>query len=268
MENLFKIKTLLIIILAIASIQGMQSQNDLFVFRFSGQPFIKVNDSIRPLTKGTALSQSTSLIMNRDDILQFIDEQGNLFQLVSTGKFSQKELLKIPAMKNNSSITQKSFSWLWKEFTNNMALRNNKSGVVYRGDYLNLIGPLNNVDVYSSEITFEWEAKENKKNAYYFLLRDTETNIVTKIGTVTNSVTLFIDNSLIKYGKSYEWAVVETKFPSLKKLEFNRFNVRTQKDFEELETEIASISRLLNDIGLDDQEIKDIMCVDFKKCFN
>jgi len=267
MENLSKIKTLLILILATASIQGILSQNNLVVYKFSGQPVIQVNDSILPLTKGTVLDKSTTLVMNRDDVLHFINEKGNLFKLVSTGRFSQKDLLKVPAMKNNSSFTQNSFSYLWKEFTNNLALRNNKSGVVYRGDFINLLRPLNDVNIYSSEITFKWEAKENKTKAYYFLLRDPETNILTKIGTLTNSVTLFVDNNLIEYGKSYDWAVVETKFPNLEKLEFNRLNVGTQNDFKELKEEIASISRLLKDIGMNDQEARELLCVDFKKCF-
>jgi len=267
MENLFKIKTLLILTLAFTSAQGIQSQNNLFVYKFSGQPVVEVNDSIRPMTKGTVIDESTSLIMNRDDILHFINEQGTLFELISTGRFSQKELLKVPAMQNNSSFSQKTFSYLWKEFTNSIALRNNKSGVVYRGDQLNLLWPTNNDAIYTSEIKFDWEPVENKKKPYYFILRETETGSMTKIGTYTNSVILFVDNALLKNGKNYEWTVVETKFPNLEKLEFNEFMVGTQKEFEDLKAEIGAISRLLNDMGLNNREIKDAMCVDFKKCY-
>ncbi len=215
MENLFKIdKWLVIILLCLLVIQINYAQTSLVVHRVQGEPYLQVNDSIKSVTKGSLLDKNTVLVMNREDVVHYINDEGALYRLIETGSFSYEDLLGIPASQNNMSFIKSGFRYFWKELTNTIAIRNKKSGVVYRGEELIVkLNPVDSAFIAGNEIRFEWEPKEGKEKDYYFILRDVSSGLTTIIGTTATDLTLMVDDILLKSGNPYEWTIAETKLP-------------------------------------------------------
>lgn len=269
MENVFKItRKILALAIFFIGFQYGTAQSDFFVYKVSGEPYIEVNDSIKSVTKGSVLNKDTSLTMNRNDIIHFIDEKGDMYELYSTGKFNHADLQKVPILESNTTFMRKMFSYLWKEFTNTMASRNNKSGVVYRGDEIILMRyPADSITVFSGEVHFEWEPIEGKEKDYYFILRDVESKQLITIATPSTSLGLMVDGNLLQASKTYEWTITETKYPNLKKTPFYSFKLLTQDEFAARQNEIKEISKFLKQIGLSKTEIREAICQDYKICY-
>ncbi len=269
MENLFKIKRhLLVFTVFIFVTQYAISQQDFFIYKVKGEPYIEVNDSIKTVTKGSILSSNTFLNMNSDDVVHFIDDKGGMYELLNTGTYSYSDLQKIPAIKDNTSFTRKVYSYVWKEFTNNMPTRSNKSGVVYRGDDEILMSyPADSVSVFGGEIRFGWQPKKNKENGYYFMLRDVETGSIITMGTPATSLSLMVDDNLLKTGKQYEWTITETRFPNLKETLFYQFRLLTEDEFKAKQGDIKRINSFLKQLGYNKAEIRETRCQDFKICY-
>ena len=243
-------------------------QNDFFIYQIKGEPYLEVNDSIKSASKGSLLTNGTDLIMNRDDEVQFINEQGDIFELISTGTFNHKDLMTVPAKENNSSFSRKVFSFVWKEFTNNIAFYNNKSGVVYRGDeYPPMIIPSGNASILSDEIQFEWRPLKDKKKNYYLLLKDVTSGNITTIGTPSTALFLTVDNNLLKPGTTYEWTITETRLPNMEKLEFRSFDILSPEDLRSKASEIKNLNASLFKLGFTRDEIRRILCEDYKLCY-
>ena len=158
---------------------------------------------------------------------------------------------------------------MWKEFTNNIVARRDKSGVVYRGDGIVLMRhPADSIKIYHSEIKFEWDSIKDKTKEYYFILKDLDTDKTTKIGTLATSISLFVDGTILKQGGNYKWAIVETKYPNYNKTVFYNFKVINKSEFETLEKEkIKEISNFLEKLGFSKIEIRKTICQDFKICY-
>ena len=269
MENLSQIvkHPLLLFIFCIA-FQFGYSQTDYFVHSFQGEPYIEVNDSIKPVKRGTILDSETILTMNRSDVVNFIDSKGYIFELYDTGSFTNNELSMIPARKDVTSFTRKVFSYVWKEFTNDVALRNNKSGVVYRGDIIILKKfPEDDVSIASGEIRFEWDPIENKEKDYYFQIREKGSGNLTTIGTPGLSLSFLLDDVFLVAGREYEWTVTESKFPDLKKTQFFSFKILTDDEFDAMKDDIEELQNFYKKLGLNKAEIRQTLCLDYKICY-
>ena len=268
MENLFKvIQAGIAWLLVIGTIQS-HAQQDYFVYAVKGEPYLEVNDSIKPVNKGSILDQYTQITMNRDDEVQFINEQGDLFELYQTGTFKNTDLQQIQPKKNNTSFTRKLFSYVWKEFTYNLASRNNKSGVVYRGDDIILMRyPADSIQIFADQIRFEWLPIETKEKDYYFVLKDKSSGLVTTIGTPATSLALTVDQNLLKLGADYEWAITETRFANLEKIPFYGFRLLDEKEFKSKQLEIQQLTKDLKQLGFSNSEVREICCKDYKFCY-
>lgn len=266
MENLHKIKTkAFTFIIIIGCYFVSHSQNEFFVYLLKGEPYIEQNDSIKPIYKGSILSKGAKLIINKKDVVHYIDDKGELYKVSKSGKYKFKDLKKIDTKKNSSSFSKTYLTYLWKQFTNEIANKKNKSGVVYRGDDILLMQtPVDNAKVYASEIRFKWKAVLNKTKNYYFFLKDVETGTVTKFGTPTNELTLFIDNTILKQGKSYQWTITETKYLDLNKAEFYNFKLINTSEFQAFEPKIKELTTFLKSLNLSKKEIKATICEDYK----
>jgi len=269
MENLFKIaKVFLLCATFFLTIQDAISQQDFFVYRVKGEPYIEVNDSIKSITRGSKIDKNTMVKMNKNDMIYFINDKGDIFELFSTGEYTYGDLQKIPAITDNTSFTQKLSSYMWKEFTNNIAEKHDKGGVVYRGDDIVLMRhPADSIKIFNSEIKFEWNNIKDKVKEYYFLLKDVDTDQITKIGTHSTSISLFVDGSILKEGSHYKWAITETKYPNYNKTVFYNFTFLSQAQFEALAKEIKEISKFLAKLDFDKKEIREIICQDYKICY-
>jgi len=263
-ENIYKIKILAISFI-IGCVFSSQGQNDFFVHFYKGVPFIEQNDSIKPISKGSIIEKDAKLVINKKDVVHLIDDKGEVYKISKTGKYKRKELKKLDAEKNSSSFSKSFFTSLWKQFTNAAASKKNKSAVVYRGDDILLMqNPIDSAKVYASEIGFKWKAIPNKTKDYYFILKDIETGKLTKFGTPTNELSLFMDDGMLKQGNNYQWAITETKYFKENELSFYNFRLITKSEFKALEPNIKELSNYLKSLGLTQKEIKSTISEDYK----
>jgi len=269
MENLFKIaKKQFVLFAFFFVVQNIVSQHEFIVLKLTGEPYFIVNDSVKSISKGSVMNKNKLVVMNKNDKLYFINDKGDVFELSDMGKYSYNSLQKIPALKDNTTFTRKYSSYLWKELTNNLETRNDKSGVVYRGDDIVLMRyPADNIKIYYSEIKFEWDSIKDKTKEYFFILKDLDSDKTIKIGTLTTSISLFVDGTFLKENGNYKWAITETKYPNYDKTKFYNFRVLNKSEFEELEKEINDISTLLKRLGHSKKEIRKIICQDYKICY-
>jgi len=268
MENLSKmiLRPFLFTVFILLS-HTLHAVQDLIVYKVKGEPYVMVKDSVASIAKGSVLNSETTLVMKRDDELLYLDSKGEIFELHETGQFSTQELQQRMAFKENSTFTQKLFSYVWKELTLAMATRNNKSGVVYRGDALVLMRyPADSLTIYKRNIRFEWESIEGKEKDYFFILKDVTDGNQAIIGTPATSMVLNVDNFLLKDGHDYEWTITETKYPD-SKTRYYSFKLGTEEDYKSIVPQIKEISATLKKLGLTKSEIREAICMDFKICY-
>ncbi len=249
--------------------QHTSAQQDFLVYNLSGEPYFLKNDSIESITKGSLIDRNTLIVMHMNDKLHYYNDKGEVFELNEKGEYTYRTLKKISAVKDNSTLTGNGFRYLWKELTGNMATRNDKSGVVYRGDDIVLMRhPADSIRIHYSEIKFEWDSIKGKTKDYYLILKDVDTDKTIKIGTLGTSISLFVDGTILKEGGNYKWAIVETKFPNDNKTIFYNFKILTKSEFEALQkNEIKEISNFLVKLGLSKKEIRKNICQDYNICF-
>jgi hypothetical protein len=265
MEKLLSIKKITFFLI-IFSILFTNAQNNFFVYKVNGSPELKVNDTLRAINKGTMIEKMSSLKLSENDELHLIDEIGDLFKVSEVGNYLFNDLQKLSPIKDKSSFTKKYFAYVWKQFTNNTG-KNIKTGVVYRIDNITLmLQPADSIKIYFPEVKFSWN-KEKDDKPLYFILKDKSSNQVTKIGTNNTSITLFIDNLLLKRGNFYEWTVTETKYPNFEEITFYSFELLDSKMFKALQEELSELTKDLKKLGFNDTEIKTMLCEDYKVCY-
>lgn len=266
MEQLYKIKRISFLFIFLGYI-STYAQNDFFVYKTEGAPKMMLNDTLRNLTKGTRINNKCSINIKSDDKLLFINEFGQLFKLANAGTYFFKDLKNLNAIKDKSSFTKKYFTYVWKQFTNNTGNKV-KTGVVYRTDNIVLMQqPADSIKIYFPEIQFSWNRDEEKDETLYFILKEKSKNHITKIGTNNTSLTLFIDNQLLKRGKEYQWAVSKTKYPNFEKVKFYSFELLDSKQFKAIQEELSELTKDLEKLGFNSSEIKKMICEDYKVCY-
>ena len=269
MENIRKIaKTSLFLLVTFLSL-NLFSQDDFYVNKFEGIPYLKVNDSIKQVTKGLPIKKNDVLTLNDDDIVHFINKEGDEHIIDNPGDYSYSKLLEVPAIENPSSFTKTYINWMWGKFRNNKVDKRSRSGYVVRGDDILLMQyPVDSAKVYGDEVSFKWNAIKDKEKNYYLVLKDVETDeIKIIIGTPATSLTLMVDNNLLKLGHDFEWAITETKYPTKDKTIFYSFSLMEESDFKALNSEIKSIISYLKLQGLDRSEIQKTLCEAYKICY-
>ncbi|AOW20330.1 hypothetical protein [Urechidicola croceus] len=266
MEKFFSIKLIFTVVVILSSMYSY-SQKSFFVYNVEGSPIFKVNDSIKPINKGTKIDTKSSLTISKTDTILIINGLGELFKISKEGNYLFKDLEKLKSEKNNSSFTKKYFNYIWNQFTNNTK-NNTQTGVVYRTDNLTLmLKPLDSIKIHFPEIKFVWNMNPLENKELYFILLENETNHVTKIGTTNNTITLFIDNHILHRGKTYKWTVSETKYPDLESIEFYNFELLDNDTFKSMQLEIGEITSDLEKLGFQTEMIKRMICEDYKVCF-
>lgn len=270
MENILKItRYQLIIVLAFLFLGTSNAQkNNLYVLNYKGSPKVKTKDSVMPVSRGTTIKKKTLLIMGRDDIAYLINNSGEVFEIYQTGTFKQKELLKLEPIKGKSSFNKKLASYLLSQVTNRAKKGYTKSGVVYRGDYVQLLQPLDSTMLYTDEVSFGWKAIENKTKPYYFVLREKGSQNPAIIGTYDNKLNLVADNVTLKIGITYEWSVVESKYENLNNIDYSSFSLLSEKDYSDIKQENDELQQFLNSIGFSETEIQSFLCTENKTCFD
>ena len=266
MEKLYSVKTSLFFFIFLLSSICIAQEN-FIVFKVDGTPILKHNDTLRSISKGSLLNNNSRVTLKNSDSFLMIDKAGSLYNVDKTGDYAYADLQKIPADVDDTSFTKKYFTYVWKQFTNNTNTRS-KGGVVYRVDNNSLMfQPTDSVKIYFPEVRFVWKKGKEKDKTYYFILKDLKTNSITKIGTTDNNVTLFVDNNILKRDNSYEWTVSETKYPNLDKVPFYNFELINTEEFKKLQAEINNITTDLQKLGFTPEEIKVMLCEDYRICY-
>ncbi|NNE31738.1 MAG: hypothetical protein HKN40_05160 [Winogradskyella sp.] len=269
MENLHQITKLwLCACFALCiSTMGLAQDDHLFVHHYDGSPYLKYKDSTEAITIGTKIDHNAKLVMHRDDTAYLLNKEGELIELHETGTFKYKDIVKLKPIQVKKTTYQKMMLYFWKEFTNNFDKNYTKSGFVYRGDYVKLLNPMDSLQVYANELKFEWEAKPDKTQPYYFILKEANSDKVIKIGTNDTSIILFIDGINLQRDKSYEWTVAESKFVNLETTNFSSFKILNKEEHAIKKAEAEELSGFLRSIGHDESEIKTMICRYYKLCF-
>ncbi len=266
MEQLYKIKKISLLFFFLGYL-SINAQSNFYAYKIEGKPTMLLNDTLRKVSKGTKIPKKSSVQLNKNDKLLFINESGELFKLAEAGKYMYNDLKNKTAIKDKSSFTKKYFSYVWKQFTNNTTNKT-KTGVVYRIDNIVLMQqPADSIKIYFPEIQFSWNRTKEENETLYFILKEKGKNHITKIGTNNTSLTLFIDNQLLKRGKEYQWAVSKTKYPNFEKVKFYHFELLDSKQFKAIQEELSELTKGLEKLGFSQIEIKQMICEDYKMCY-
>lgn len=250
-----------------SSVLFTNAQNNFYVYKTEGKPTIIVNDTLQKIYKGTKISEKSIVTLKNGDKLMLINKKGNLFKIPNAGKYKFSDIEKIKSVENNSSLTSDYFAYVWKQFTNNKA-KKLKTGVVYRTDNITLmLQPADSIKIYFPEVKFTWSTHPKEKKTLYFILKEKNDSHITKIGTESDNLTLFVDNELLSRGKTYEWTVSETKYPNFEDVKFYNFELLDTQKFRETQEKMAKITSELKKLGFENDEIKRMLCEDYKVCY-
>ena len=267
MENICKIKRACLSILIFAFTLNLFSQDQFYVNKFEGIPYLEINDSIKPITRGMLIKKEALLTLNNNDVVHFINKEGNEYILDEIGSYSHSKLLEVPVIEATKPYMKTFLSYTWRKFTNRVVDNRSRSGVVFRGDEaLLMLYPVDSAKVIGAEVSFKWNKKEGKEKNYYLILKDINTNKTTILGTPATSLTILVNDSLLKADHSYEWAITENKYQSLKKTTFYSFHLMTEAEFKSLNKDIKPIIAYLKQEGLSRSEIRTTLCEVYKIC--
>ena len=244
------------------SIQAF-TQTDLIVYKIHGTPKIKSNNTVTNISKGLLLNEKNTVLLAVKDTLLLIDKTGNAYKINTKGTYSVQDIIKNPVANTSTSFTKKYFSYVWNKFIKNENTKT-KVGVVFRNDNVVLLQPSDSVKLYTSEIKFVWNTDDKES---FFHLKNLKDNHITKFGVNGNFVTLFVDNTILNRGESYEWAISEKKFPNLDDLVFYNFALLTSETFNALKPELDSFIKDMESLGFTPKEIKEMLCNDYKMCY-
>ena len=263
MEKLYEIIRNSACVLFLLSTIGVHAQNSLVVFKIEGRPMVKVNDSLQTLSKGSAITNGAVITLRESENLLAVDDQGNCYKTNRTGDYTFSELLSAAVPADNSSFTKKYLTYVWNQFTNQNSAKT-KTGVVFRNENFTLLQPMDSVKFFTPEINFVWNIDAEVS---YFMLKDLTTGHISKFGVSGNSLTLFVDNSILTKGSIYQWTVSDKKFPDLEQIEYFNFSIITNEEFAALKPELDAFKSDLSAIGLSTDEIKQLLCSDYKICY-
>lgn len=251
MEKLFIIKKVFFVLLFISS--TVYSQN-LYIFETYGQPKIVVDKVKSYAKKGDEITKLSSVMLTEKDSIKLVNKLGEIFKIDVKGVYNYKEIKNVKPITNNTSFTKKYFAYVFKRLTNKQT-KQNKAGVVYRADLSSLIlNPNDSTKIYLPEIKFEWINRDN--DLFFFLLKEENSEHITKIGTRANQLLLFVDNAILKRGKKYKWTITKRKFPDFEKLTFYNFELLNAKSYKALQEKIAKLTIGLQKLGFNNKEIK------------
>jgi hypothetical protein len=263
MEKLYSIKNISLITLVLFSLSVVKAQKSLMVFKVNGSPILKVDGSLKSLSKGSQIPSNAIVSLSTNDDLLLINEKGQCYKINEPREYKFSEVLNNPVAEENSSFTNKYFTYVWDQFAKNKKSKV-KTGVVYRNDNIILLQPSDSVKIYNPEIKFVWNIDVEDS---FFLLRDIETDHIMKFGVTGNYLKLFVDNMFLKNGKTYQWAISDTKFPNLEEVEFYNFSLLTSEEFKVHKEDIDLFKKELSALGLTNDEIKVLFCTDYKICY-
>ncbi len=261
MEKLYA--RLIAILVCIVFTSNFYAQDSYGVFKVSGTPKVLNSGTIK---KGDIIKNGDKIITSLSDEIILVDSKGQLYKVSNVTSTNYTDLPKFKSEIKSESLSKKYLTYVYSKMTNNVG-KNDNIGAVYRNNYLYLqLSPSDSIKIYNSEINFVWVA-DNETETSYFLLKENGSSHITKLGIKGNTLNLFVDNNLLKTGKEYDWAVSNSQFPAMDEIKMHNFTVLSSAHFNALKPEIESLKKEFAALGFNDDEIKKIICLDFKICY-
>ncbi|MCZ4317503.1 hypothetical protein O4H26_00725 [Aequorivita viscosa] len=229
---------------------AMAQTNVYFVFETQGEASLGGNQEIR---KGDQIKEGDVIHTHKDSYLILVNKEGKLFALPKSQKISFDTIPQFSQKTDTDSFSIKFLRYVWEKF--NKQKNNNHIGVVFRLDEIKLKQPSDSILVFSPEITFEWLGMDPSEKTYLFL-REVGKSHYLKFGIRGNTVTLFVDNYILKSGKEYQWAISPKLFPDLESLKKHQFKILTENDYNILLQKYDKFIKSLMAVGIDGEDIK------------
>lgn len=243
--------------------EALVAQTNYCVFKVTGEPVLANGNK---LSKGSLITSGNTIKVGASEHVLLVDESGQLYDI---GENKEAGFDAIPSFKRvaeTASFSEKYLSYVWKKFTKQKAAGEHL-GVTYRNDRVYLqLAPNDSIKIYVPEIHFSWVTDEPDDKSY-FLIKKAGSDHMTKVGVVGNKLHLFVDNRLLQPGEEYQWAVSKEKFPDLTSINLQSFTLLTAKQFKELKPEIEALKTDMISLGFSEDEIKEMLCTDYKLCY-
>lgn len=236
MEKLF----LGVLVLVLFNCTYIQAQDHLYVYKISGSPIMVEDNITTRLTKGSKISLNASLNLNTNSSLVLVNKKGELFELKNGSVYRSSDLTSIQPIRITSSINEKYFAYVWRNFVSKPKYRNNY-GVVYREfNELNLLAPSINEKLYNSKIVFEWN--QPTINNTKLLIKDLASNQILEYIVSGNSITIDVDNTTLKFGYKYGWTIIDTQDNAISDAKFFNFEIANQIEVAEFQLELEDVN--------------------------
>ena len=256
-----KFRGALIVFLLLAA-QPLLAQEPLCVFK-TDKGIMHLANPPKELFKGSLIKSKDVVSLPNGAVLSFIDNDGVLYKLSKPGKYSYTQLKTYKVKKDQSSLTEKYLKYLWEEMTQTSG-SGTVIGGVFRGENL-MLSPRDSAMVVDSKVRFTWKT-DSLNNAYYFFLRNKQTQESLKLSTNGSELTLFKENPIFSEGNSFEWYIDTEAFPNLDNKTFNAFTTIDRTAYETKKETYSEFIKDLLDSGLTDAEINQILCETYGLC--
>ena len=221
-----------------------------YVFETQGEARLGNHQNLK---KGDAIKEGDVIHTHKEPNLILVNKAGNLFALPGSQQISFKAIPRFSIETDNDSFSIKFLRYVWEKF--NTQKNNNHIGVVFRLDETKLKHPSDSTLVFSPEITFEWQSMDAPETTYLFL-KEVGSSHYLKFGINGNTITLFVDNYILKSGKEYQWTISPELFPDLEAIKKHHFKILTENDYNILMQKYDNFVKSLRAIGIDGKEIK------------
>lgn len=93
----------------------------------------------------------------------------------------------------------------------------------------------------------------------YLFLREVGKSNYLKFGIRGNTITLFVDNYILKSGKEYQWAISPKLFPDLEAIKKHQFKILTENDYNILLQKHDQLIKSLVALGIDGEDLKSML---------
>ena len=256
-------KLLIRTLICFCFIQTISAQDSLCVFGTKGTVFKQLYSKKIPLGKGDIISIKDKLTVLPNSQLTALGKVGDLYVISKQGTYSFKNILQFKQEKAAKNVTSLYLKYLWNELTH----KNEKKalvGGVFRGAVL-MKSPKDSTIIANSKVTLEWRSN-GIDSLYYVFIKNKKTNSVFKFETNGSHLVFEKENPIFEGSTEFEWFVTTEAFPNINNIPFYTFTKLNYEDYEKLKNSYQDLVTDLRAFGYNEDEIKNILCSQYKLC--
>ncbi|MFZ4547263.1 MAG: hypothetical protein ACOYN4_07505 [Bacteroidales bacterium] len=197
-------KSFICIILLFLLASNIAAQNNpLKVFFSQGSVFVLSGNKKIPITPEMTITESNSILIDKNSSLILIAHDGKVLSLNDPGKYSFNNLLSIQT-KSNKSLTNRYFTYVAQQMTQaHEVKKENISGGVFRGELLMCL-PLDSCLIIQDSFSFSWYKGISSSRLYLTICKKNNKIIFSELFSDTS----FIYNVKPKFNdQDFVWSV-------------------------------------------------------------